>query len=133
MVSSPTELHLLRGLGPCLYCGMHHDDTLGTPDDPPAIGSLVFCGACAGVHELTANLEESPRFGEPQLSKPSLARRLELLKRPDVQAIRDAFQLDQMESRMRASSTKPPKPSPPRTAGPVRLGANRLEARGPNA
>jgi len=122
------ELHTLAGVGICLYCGLN---VLATPDDPPGAGSVVFCGGCAGLHLLA----ESRLFpGKPMVVKPAPAELLELLRRPDVRAVRDAYQLDQMEARMSRSSTKDKsKPSAPRTGGKVRLGQNRLEARGPDA
>jgi hypothetical protein len=103
---------------------------LATPDDPPAPGSPAVCGGCASFHLLEPELLDGEWV--PRLRRPRAPELLELLGRPELRAIRDAYALDQMEGRMRAAAAKP-KPSPPRTAGRVRLGPNRLEARGPGA
>ena len=122
------ELYTIAGVGDCLYCGLN---VLGTPDNPPEVGSVVFCGGCAGIHLL--DVVEMLDDLVPCIEKPTPAERLELLKRPDVQAVRDAYQLDQMEARMSRASRKDRRPSAPRTAGKVRPGLNRLEAKGPDA
>lgn len=120
-----TELR--RIVGACLFCSL---EVLGVYDDPPVPGSVAVCGGCAGLHVLDA--EELDGQWVPRLRRPAPAELLELLKRPELREIRDAYALDQIEASMRRSSRKPPKPSPPRTGGRVRLGANRLEAHGPD-
>lgn len=119
------ELHALAGLGRCVHCGL---DRFATLDEEPTVGSVVFCGGCASLTTLQAFDD-----GRPHLATPNAAERLELLKRPDVQRVRDAYQLDQMEARMTRSSQKHKRPSAPRTGSKVRIGQNRLEARGPDA
>lgn len=119
-------VHLI--VGQCPFCA---GDRLGTPDDPPVPGSPALCGACGGLAIIKAELLDDEWV--PVLRRPSHEEREQLLARADVRELRGAFTLDDIERCMAKASTKPKMPTPPRTASKVRLGQNRLEAKGPDA
>lgn len=96
--AEPVAVHLLIGLA-CLLCKV---DRLGTPDLYPVPGSPVFCGGCGSLMVLDADADD-----QPVLRRARALEREQLLRRPDVQRIRDAYALDQVEARLRRVSDKP--------------------------
>jgi hypothetical protein len=95
----PVAVHTI--FGACIYCKV---EVLGTPDNPPALESPVFCGGCGGIMVIDTELLDDEWV--PVFRRPHLLERDRLLKRPDVAAIRDAWNLDQLEARVASQSEK---------------------------
>jgi hypothetical protein len=86
----------------CLFCGC---STLGSPDDPVNGDSFIVCGACCAVHRLIVDVGENLDELVPRLRKLTHDEKLVAQVDPGVKAFRDAFQIDQMESRIAAGSS----------------------------
>lgn len=93
----------------CLECGTA--DALISPDDRGdgglRPGDVVLCGLCATVHVLYAT--RSITEWTPALRRPVLEELEEIRARPAVAELLAAYELANMERRMRALSHKGPK------------------------
>lgn len=125
MSEDPIAVYLV--FGQCIFCEC---DRLATPDQIPVEGSPILCGSCCGLMTLEAELLDGEWV--PRLVKPGAAQGVELLKRRDVQRIRDTWRLEQIEAAMprRKSKVKNVTGRKVRTRSGDQV---RLELRGPDA
>lgn len=85
----------------CLYCST---PSLGSPDDPVELGSPIICGACCGLHVLDVETTDTEPI--PWLRKPTRQERHDLTERADVKAFLEAYQADQIQSRLGRAGRK---------------------------
>lgn len=96
----------------CLRCGT--DGRFTSPDDvDAAVGSVLICGGCAEIHVLGVHQVYNRKVREsiwlPYLRRPVLEELEAIRAQPRVRELLEAFELVQLERRMRKAGRKGPK------------------------
>lgn len=127
MAEEPLAVYLV--IGQCRFCEC---DRLATPDRIPIPGSPVICGSCCGL--MIVKAERLDGEWVPCLEKPGAIEGRMLLKRRDVQRIRDTWRLEQIEASLARHTEKPKVKNVTGRKVRTRSGDQvRLELRGPDA